>query len=1541
MDFGVPLDEDLWQRLPLPLAQLYRRAHNARAALDRHLAAFYLWEACLKLLGSVAVVCYAEHGQPDPQLAVRLHSLARPTPGHWWELVRLLTTALAEQGDEGFQGLRRFLYGRARDDLPRTAGLEAVLGEVLEGRAGARATVSVAQLFERLIRYRNQEIGHGAAGQRAGDYYERMGGAILAGVGEILRHLDALAGRRLLYVAEVRQAGDGWRVERYELTGEVPRRREALQLPAQSAPRLPTAGRVYLLGPDGPASGGASDAAGLVSLHPLVTFDEEANEFFFLNARRGRRQTEYLCYTTGRTVSRPDLGPEQRELLARVLGMELSEEAVATWAAQEASEAEAAPPPEESRRTLGEFELLGEVGRGGMAVVYRAWQPSLGRQVALKCLHRMGDPRAEARFAREIRALGRVEHPNLVKVYTSGADGERWFYAMEFLEGATLAEVCRVLGRPPAGGQDPIPVQEMIAEACRATRAAERPLDGTEGQQPSQGLALGHRWDARAPAGDDPARGGYHRWAVSLIRQAAQALHALHEAGVVHRDVKPGSIMVSPDGAQAVLFDAGVALMLEQERAGRLTQTREFIGTLRYASPEQVVDAHRIDGRSDVYSLGATLWELLTLRLLYGATDETPTPELVQKIHQEYPERPRKYDPGISRVLEAIVLRCLEKDPARRYQTAAELADDLGRWLAGEPVRALPVTFGYLARRFLRRHQTSLIIAATLAGVLIVGNALLLYTWGSRLSGAGTRGSQAEIDALREEVRAYRTSMRARFLPQVVAAQGLATPGAAAAETASACAALGVLEYGTFGRGDLLPWERAAYEAHIRALEEEVRTNQERPEGPGNGWGTSLGWVAAGMLLCVLVGTTVLTRALRRKPFTLPPEAKPPAKEEGPAPREEERGEAPPPQDEAPPRPVAQEAFSRHTVVLHYPAPIAIAFRRFCRRTEARDRLAQLFDTFEITLKYLTYLGLCDLLGCMARSRRDKVALPKHQAFEFTRRPWRMTVGRWVEALRQTCVELDRFPDRFLKELPDACGPQSYADRVVFSWIAAERNAATHRRGGLSLHSEKCPPLIDQALPLLLRLFEDVAFVRRYPLGFLGSGERLGGDSDLVRYRAHSCMGPHVATFEQARPFDSSLPLKEDVPFVVTPDGPTLHYLWPLLLERESDAAQRPTLYVFEEIPEDAKYLGRVCVAAIDQETETWTVPTGEEHDDHDWLLEKLRTEYAPVALALPRDSRLRSLLEHPLVGIGDLSGERLGPNTLLRPIARGGFGTIYDARAADGRQVAVKVIEEVRERRQLRELEEEFRRLREVGEKLERDRAAGKKVPGIIRCFATGRDVKGNCEFPWYSMEFAAGGDLYDRLEERKAAAGDRLVWEDSKLRGEVVAEFRAIAEAVAYLHDEGILHRDIKPENVLIMEGGGLRLSDFGLARVLDEDGESSRSRRRTVSGRGSTRGSKEGTRFYRAPEQERGRRADKKTVDVYALGIVLAELALGDLPEPDLAVAAGSTVEHDRRLERLPDRLRRLIVDCTDLDPSRRPPHAHDVLHQFELAVRDEVA
>jgi WD40 repeat protein/serine/threonine protein kinase len=740
MPENLVANEELVQRLPLPLAQLYRRAHNAKTPLERHNAAYFLWEASLKLIGAVAIVEYAEQPSDDATLNDYLKNVARPALGHWWGFVQRLLPVLAERGDAHFGKTRDLLLGKSRADLPRAAGLDATLREVVKGRERqARTSVNLTELFDLMVRYRNQEIGHGAIGQRAGSYYQSVGNALLAGIPELLARLDCLAGRRLVAIRAVeRQTSGDWEVDRLVLTGETARRLEPLAVPKADAGRLPTPQRVYLEGPDL-----------LRCLHPLVIFDAVEEEVLFLNAR-SHKHIKYLAYTSGREIARPDLGGEQRELLGRILGMAVSDQQVHDWAAN--SQAQEPPLPAEEAKPalhqLGDFELLSELGRGGMGVVYRAWQPSLGRQVALKKLQKTGDVTAEARFKREIQALGQVDHPNLVKIFTSGAEGDQWFYAMELIEGVPLSAVAERLDseKQAIGDLHLTTWQEAVTSCCSEARQAEKPL-GRQ-QLPAPLTRSEPDPDFAVEADNAPLGRTYVQHIVTLMTQVAEAAHALHERGIIHRDIKPGNIMVSQDGSQAVLMDLGLA-QLADEVEGRLTRTRQFVGTLRYAGPQQILALGRLDRRADVYSLGATLWELLACQPLFAATEAMPTATLMEKIQRDEPQRLRTLHPGLARDLEAIVHKCLEKDPDRRYATAQELTRDLDCFLEGRPVQARPVSGLERAWKWAKRHPAT---AATYGlTVLVAGLVFLSVAW--TLVGGSLVWLWLDADSAREKAK--------------------------------------------------------------------------------------------------------------------------------------------------------------------------------------------------------------------------------------------------------------------------------------------------------------------------------------------------------------------------------------------------------------------------------------------------------------------------------------------------------------------------------------------------------------------------------------------------------------------------------------------------------------------------------------------------------------------------------------------------------------------------------------------------------------------
>ncbi|REJ73311.1 MAG: hypothetical protein DWQ29_19190 [Planctomycetota bacterium] len=715
------LDRADLSTLPLPLAQLLRRVQNAKTPHERHQAAFYFWEASLKLMAAVAVSSLGQTANGQNGLEERLQVLRRPALGHWWELLRTVIASESEStGIPLLADLKVAFSSKRRTDLPRLAGLNQFLQEALQGRSSTAPVVNLNTLIDSVIQYRNREIGHGALGQKSAAHYERGAAAFAAAGLEFATAAGLGRDCNLRFVADVRLLADRrWQADQFDLTGESPHRKEPFEpLKANGAgPPLPRC--VYL------SHNGNQDAP-LLPLYPFLTYDDETQEVAFYNGARGRH-LEFLGYTTG-VVTRTEMVAEALcPLMRNVFDVSETDEG-SVDDVSESSPAAESEPDEEEDQWIGDYQLISRLDSGGMGVVYRAYQPVLNRDVALKCLVASGDPRAEARFTREIKALGRVDHPHLVKIYSSGVSENRWFYAMELIRGANVASIC---DRIAAGTGDTVTEKdwrEAVSRANDDTRARERPLTQSSAGTTLSVDEVAHESDLKPSEiqpfetqGDVPQCGDdYIRHVVRIARQVAEAVHALHRSGVIHRDIKPANIMVTGDADDAVLMDLGLAQMMD-DAEGRLTRTRQFVGTLRYASPEQVLAADQVTVRSDVYSLGATLWELLTLRPLFGAGAEFSTVSLMQSIQFKEPTRPRKYSRTIPSDLEAIVMRCLEKDPARRYADAQELARDLARWERHEVVHAQPLTMRYFARKYVRRHRRRITLIAAAVCLLVAG----------------------------------------------------------------------------------------------------------------------------------------------------------------------------------------------------------------------------------------------------------------------------------------------------------------------------------------------------------------------------------------------------------------------------------------------------------------------------------------------------------------------------------------------------------------------------------------------------------------------------------------------------------------------------------------------------------------------------------------------------------------------------------------------------------------------------------------------------
>ena len=330
-------------------------------------------------------------------------------------------------------------------------------------------------------------------------------------------------------------------------------------------------------------------------------------------------------------------------------------------------ERETGEPPRTQPRRLGRYRVIGETGRGSNGVVYEALDEHLDRRVALKVLpaNISLDEKTIKRFYREAEAAARLSHPGIVPIYEINEVDGTHYYAMEFVDGVSLDVYARKRDVSP-------------------------------------------------------------REAARLIRDAAHALHAAHEKGVVHRDVKPSNLLVRANG-DILVSDFGLA---RHDKSATLTSTDAIVGTPRYMSPEQILARQsRVDGRSDVYSLGVTLYELLTGRAPF---DAVTIQAFLKQVLEEPPTPPRKRNRSIARDLETIVLKAIARDAADRYQTAKAFAEDLDRYLHSEPIVARRPGLLTQGREYASRHRVQVLSVALILATAVVLGLLALNRSGSK-----------------------------------------------------------------------------------------------------------------------------------------------------------------------------------------------------------------------------------------------------------------------------------------------------------------------------------------------------------------------------------------------------------------------------------------------------------------------------------------------------------------------------------------------------------------------------------------------------------------------------------------------------------------------------------------------------------------------------------------------------------------------------------------------------------------------------------------
>lgn len=398
----------------------------------------------------------------------------------------------------------------------------------------------------------------------------------------------------------------------------------------------------------------------------------------------------------------PDLADELRPLLFSVKALERAkaEKLDATGPAVPVL------PIDIDVESVGDFRLVREIGRGGMGVVYEAVQSALSRRVAVKILPRaaLGDAQRVERFRKEAETASRLNHQNIVPVYGVGKEGDLWYYAMMLIPGVGLDCIVRraALLRPNC---------TELPEPDDAGSIADRALAW---------FLTGKSTEKTADLSTD--RRGRFRRAAEIARSIADALDYAHSQGVLHRDVKPSNLLIEPSG-KVWIMDFGIAKVLDQPA---LTAAGEILGTMQYSAPEQLDGAP--NDKSDVYALGLTLYELIALERAFTAANRR---ELLRRVKDGAMKPLASVEPTVPSDLEVIIAKATAFDPAHRYGSAKEFADDLSRFLDDRPIAARKVSVVEKAWRWTRRNRT---VASLGAATSVAVLAAVVVGWASFLS---------------------------------------------------------------------------------------------------------------------------------------------------------------------------------------------------------------------------------------------------------------------------------------------------------------------------------------------------------------------------------------------------------------------------------------------------------------------------------------------------------------------------------------------------------------------------------------------------------------------------------------------------------------------------------------------------------------------------------------------------------------------------------------------------------------------------------------
>jgi WD40 repeat protein/serine/threonine protein kinase len=402
-------------------------------------------------------------------------------------------------------------------------------------------------------------------------------------------------------------------------------------------------------------------------------------------------------------------------------------------ATSDSAAAEALPSGLASGSVFGQYRIKREIGRGGMGIVYEAVHLLLEKRVALKVLpvRTPVDAAHLERFFREARTAAGLHHTNIVPVFDVGQVAGTPYYAMQYIEGRGLDRILKLM-QPDGehGASADVPSSDSTGDlplespAGSITKSTARKRKEPQPPGPSDS-------SRRIRAGLPARQEDYFRWVAGIGIQAAEGLAYAHERKVVHRDIKPSNLLLDNQGVLWIA-DFGLAKRIEDPA---MTQSGTLIGTPRYMSPEQAEAARRpVDQRSDIYSLGVTLYELLTCRAVFEG--KTPQEVLSQILARE-PVEPRRLNAAIPADLETVVMKAMAKRPEDRYPTASQFAEDLQRWLKMEPIKARRIGLVGRTTRWCRRNPKLAVVTAVAAAIVLTLSGI--YYWSLIRENANTR----------------------------------------------------------------------------------------------------------------------------------------------------------------------------------------------------------------------------------------------------------------------------------------------------------------------------------------------------------------------------------------------------------------------------------------------------------------------------------------------------------------------------------------------------------------------------------------------------------------------------------------------------------------------------------------------------------------------------------------------------------------------------------------------------------------------------------